>query len=156
MNKCQNYILCREKIPEWMNVCTTCDLTFGEWKCGKELLEEYPDYECPICLEIKTCFEQPKCKHPICSDCFQIIYFDKIPDELIESRIGKEPEHPYQHILDQFEILNIDYGDMELNPEKYPLADEWMIKIDIWYKLRDDLCEELSTGKCCICRIVNN
>jgi hypothetical protein len=153
MKKCENYSLCKGKIPDWMNRCTTCDLTFGEWDGGKGVLEEYPEYECPICLEIKTCFEQPKCKHPICADCFRIIYFCEIPDELIESRIGKEPEHPYQDVLDQYDL---DYGDIESNPEEYPLVVEWRIKMDIWYTLRDALYEELSTEKCCICRIENN
>ena len=109
--KCQNYNLCKEKIQSWMgNRCMSCDVTFGEWNDGKGILKEYPEHECPICLEIKTCFEQPKCKHTICSSCFRIIYFGDIPEELIESKIGKEPEHPYENILDQFEILNINYS----------------------------------------------
>ena len=151
--KCQNYNLCKEKIPDWMNRCLSCDVTFGEWKGGKGILEEYPDYECPICLENKTCFEQPKCKHPICTSCFQLIYFGSVPDELIESRIGKEPEHPYQDILDQSDL---DYDDIEADLERYPLSAEWRIREDIWYNLKESLIEELSNGKCCLCRVENN
>lgn len=155
-HKCENYELCREKIADWMKRCIPCDLTFGEWKDGKGVLDKYLNHECPICLENKTCFEQPKCKHPICSSCFRTIYFGEVPDELIESKIGKETEHPYQHILDQFETLNMDYGDIESDTKKYPLAAEWRIRDDIWWNLKEALIEELSSEKCCLCRVENN
>jgi hypothetical protein len=152
-HKCQNYNLCKENIPEWMHRCITCDITFGEWDGGKGILEEYPNHECPICLDTKMCFEQPRCKHPICADCFRTIYFGDVADEIIISKIGREPEHPYQHILDQFE--NLDYSDLESDPEKYPLVAEWKIRDDIWYRMKENLIEELSTSKCCLCRLTN-
>ena len=59
-------------------------------------------------METKTCF-----------DCFRVIYFGEVSDQIIESRIGKEPEYPYQDILDQNK--NMDYCDIEENPTEYPL-----------------------------------
>lgn len=85
-----------ENIEDCDVVCTNCFFIFG-----KGVLKEYG---------------QPKCKHPICADCFRIIYLG----------------------------------------EEYPLVAEWLLKINIWYPLRDTLYKELSTGKCCICRFENN
>ncbi len=149
--RCQNYSLCKEIVPEWMRRCTKCDVSFGEWNNGKGILKEFQNHECPICLETKTCFEQPKCKHPICSDCFRVIYFGEVPDELIESRIGKEPEYPYQDILDQNK--NMDYCDIEKNPTEYPLIIEYNERWNIWNRLRERIIEELMTETCCLCRV---
>lgn len=154
-HECENFNLCGEKIPLWMRRCTKCDIEFGKWNGGKGNLKEYPDNECPICLNTKTCFEQPRCEHLICDDCFRVLYFGEIPQDIIESKIGKEPEHPYQHILDQFKNLNIDYDEIESDPETYPLITEWKIKEEIWLNLKESVIEELSTRKCCLCRITN-
>lgn len=150
-NFCENYKLCKEMIPDWMTRCTKCDISFGEWSGGKGILKEYPDYDCPICQENKLCFEQPQCQHPICSDCFKIIYFGEVPQEIIERRIGKEPIHPYQYILDTTEL---DYCDLK-DPEKYPLTEEYSHKFDIWCNLKECIIEQLCTNKCCLCRIEN-
>lgn len=151
-NKCQNYNLCNEMVPIFISRCTKCDLCYGEWNGGKGTLTEYPNHECPICLETKLCFEQPKCNHPICADCFRIVYFCEIPDEFVESKIGKEPKHPYQDILDQYETL--DYYHFEDNPD-YPLMDDYIKEWDNWNKLRDKLFDDSYNAKCCLCRVKN-
>ena len=145
LQKCQNYKLCQETIPIWMG---------DGWRKGKETLKEYSDHECPIYLETKLCFEQPKCEHSICADCFRIIYFGEIPNKIIEQKIGKELEHPYQDILDNFDTLQLDYCDLE-DYEKYSLTEEWNKLSDIYYKSKEILIENLCTMKCCLCRISN-
>jgi hypothetical protein len=149
MNRCHNFNLCR-RMTEGTR-CINCDILFGEWDGGKGILKEYENIECPICLGTKSCFEQPKCDHPICADCFRIIYLADIPIDIIEEKIGKEPIHPYQHLLD---TTDMDYCDFEDNPE-YPLMENYETRINIWFNLKDDIVEQLCTYKCPLCRITN-
>lgn len=154
MKECENYKLCKSKITVWLGKrCTGCEVRFGEWHGGKGKLKEYEKQDCPICLENTTCFEQPKCSHPICSNCFRIIYLGELPDDLVEARIGKEPENPYQHVLDHTEL---DYDDLKSDPEKYPLYAEWEKIDDDWLDQKEDLINELCTHKCCLCRIADS
>lgn len=158
--KCKNYKVCRSVLPKWWRdckgdyICIDCDIKFGKWKNGKCILKEFPNHTCPICLEKKTCFEQPQCEHSICDKCFRCIYFGDIPEEIIEVKIGKEPEHPYENILSQYETLSLDYDDLT-DPIKYPLTKQWEIDINKWREQEEKLIEELSTNKCCLCRIKN-
>lgn len=108
-HNCINHSLCNNRIPDWMTICIDCDMLFGTWINGKVKLKEYQNFECPICLEIKTVFEQPKCDHKICADCFRVIYFGNVKD--LENIIGEEPKYPYQYILDQNLELDYDYFD---------------------------------------------
>lgn len=80
--KCNNYILCKTKLPEWWYsckgqwLCTNCDIDFGKWQGGKGTLIIKDNVECPICLETKKGISLPKCDHYICIGCFKRCYFN--------------------------------------------------------------------------------
>lgn len=156
IHKCQNFKICMETLPKWWHdyknklVCIKCDMELGEWNNDKETIKEYPNTKCTICLESKLCFEQPKCNHPICSNCFRIVYFGEFSCELIDSIIGKEPVHPYQHLLDQSEIL------FSRDIENDPLNINWKIKYDKWFNSKEYLTEQLSSRNCCLCKLKND
>jgi hypothetical protein len=91
LKRCPNYIVCGESLPEYVldssdGLCINCDVFWGAWRGGKKSLGEFPDTECPVCLEITTCVSQPKCNHHICPDCFKKCWFPSEPPQ---------PKFPY-------------------------------------------------------------
>ena len=81
--QCPNYIICRNKEPQWLlqcssDICQDCDMM------GYNTLNVTDDNEdCPICLDNKKSIIL-KCNHTVCIDCFRIAHF---PDDI-------EPEYP--------------------------------------------------------------
>lgn len=87
-HRCKNFKLCRWLIPFWKDRCQKCNFKFKDWNGKSGEIEEYDSHICSICFKKTTCFEHQQCDHPICVDCFRIIYFDEIDDNIIESKIG--------------------------------------------------------------------
>ena len=144
---CENFNLCKHQLPKDMSRCMNCDILLGEWDGGKGKLNEYTNTECPICYEITLCFEQPRCNHTICGECFRTIYFGEPSDELLEKNIGKEPIFPYEDILNN---SNMDYCDFD--DVTYPLVIEYNIQNQLYCEKRDDFIERICTEKCGLCR----
>ena len=144
--KCPNYNLCGATFPERLSyscerLCFDCDVYFGPWKNGKRVLKQYENNKCHNCSKNKLCFEQPICKHKICKACYNIIYFGNI-DDIIELKIGKEPEHPYN-------VDGLDYDDYV----KYPLMVEYNKRINIYDNLKEAIENKMVTGRCPTCYI---
>ena len=106
-NKCVNYKLCGQKLPKFMEICCNCDRQFGSWRCGKYQLQEIPDTECILCKETDNCFEQPECDHPICKDCFNFIYFDRLTRRMLDIKIGsyRKSDKKFAKKLREFDKL---------------------------------------------------
>lgn len=154
--KCANYNICRGTSPDWWHkeICVGCDLYFGSWKKGKCILTR-KNSECPICLEEKECVEQPKCEHYICITCFRKIYLGEIDEDEVEQKIGKEPEHPYEEILNE---NNLDYDDL-LKDSRFDidksLIEQWEIESDVYFRSKEMLSEQYCTCTCPLCRVVH-
>ena len=76
--KCKGYRFCQQMVPKWMldfhdGLCSECFNLFSRAQCQ---ITMEPEYECPVCLEIKQCFSQINCKHVLCIECYRRIYFE--------------------------------------------------------------------------------
>ena len=72
--------------------------------CG-EILEKIDtideNYECPVCMEIKTVLEMPRCSHKVCLDCYKTIYFGISELEKPDIYDLNFPEWTYEKELDE-------------------------------------------------------
>lgn len=152
--KCKNYIICHEVLPEWWfdckehYLCTNCHMMFGTWKSreiqytGKGYLPVHNNEECPICLEITTLVEQPRCEHKCCINCFKRCYYG---DEDKEN----EPQFPYPEIEDEY----YDDQDNEKWTIDYPLIEEYNTSYNIWDdKKQEKYKNEEYLRSCPLCR----
>jgi hypothetical protein len=151
--KCKNYILCESVLPKWWfeckenYLCTLCHMMFGTWgsdenkHVGKGILELSNNLECPICLEIKECLSQPRCKHSLCISCFKRCYYG-------DENEG-EPIFPYYDVVEEYfnDPENIKWEN------DYPLIkiykEEWNKWDDEKMKKSED---EEYLKKCPLCR----
>jgi len=71
------------------------------WKNSKGHLDLHETKECPVCLEEKPCFSQPKCNHWLCVDCFRRFYYGEEKEDIpfpyspdIEQEYDENPDDP--------------------------------------------------------------
>lgn len=79
--KCKNYDVCNTMLPKiWyeynnIEICYKCNCLFGNWRGGKNILNQLNIIKCPICLEYKKGISQPRCEHYLCIDCIKRCYY---------------------------------------------------------------------------------
>lgn len=109
--KCDNYVLCNAKLPEWWHsckgtlICTNCDILTYHWqkKGGRDKLIIKDNVECSICLETKTGVLMPKCEQYMCTECFRKCYWSNIEDEEFDS----DTEEEISQIVEQFDDVSV-------------------------------------------------
>lgn len=154
--KCNNFLLCKTVLPNWWidckkcYICTNCNIMFGTWKSGdiqhtgKGVLPIHNDKDCPVCLEITTVVEQPRCNHFACINCFKRCYYG---DDDIENM----PIFPYPEIEDEYYDDYIDEDNEKW--ANYPLIKEYNLLYDLWLEEKENkYINEEYLRMCPICR----
>ena len=69
MNACENYILCKNKRPQWILECNNGLCGYCVMRIGK--LSSAPSDTCPICLDVKPLVKINCGNHTVCLDCWK-------------------------------------------------------------------------------------
>ena len=139
--KCPNFAMCGEIGPKWYfgchgGRCFHCNMFFG-----KNLTFPEEPQECPICIDISPCVQQPNCSHAVCIACFRRTRYDGPPRE-------EQPPFPYPDREDEYDSLS---------PPAELLNDPLVIAWNDQLNLQDDMRsiryeEEANLRKCPLCR----